>query len=311
MSMRKTVLLGALALGLAAGSAQAADPENCKAVRFSDVGWTDIQATTGVATVILKGLGYEPDVQVLSVPVTYQSLKNKDIDVFLGNWMPSMAADVQPFLDDKSVEQLVTNLEGAGYGIVVPQYVADAGVTELSQLSEHKDQFEGKIYGIEPGNDGNRIVQGMIDDPANKLEGWELVESSEQGMLAQAEKTMKSDGWIAFLGWTPHPVMGEMKLHYLGGMGDSGFGAATVVTNVRAGYAAECPNVGKLLGNLKFDLASEGVMMDSILSQGKDAEAAATEYLKSNPAALDAWLAGVTTFDGQDGLAAVKSNLGV
>jgi glycine betaine/proline transport system substrate-binding protein len=309
--MRKLIVSGAIALGLVAGSAQAADPESCKAVRFSDVGWTDIQATTGVATVILKALGYEPEVQVLSVPVTYQSLKNKDIDVFLGNWMPSMTADVQPFLDDKSVEQLTTNLEGAGYGIVVPKYVADAGVTELSQLSEHKDQFEGKIYGIEPGNDGNRIVQGMIDDPANKLEGWELVESSEQGMLAQAEKTMKDDGWIAFLGWTPHPVMGQMNLHYLGGMGDSGFGAATVLTNVRAGYASECPNVGKLLGNLKFDLGSEGAMMDAILSQGKDAETAATEWLKANPSALDAWLAGVTTFDGQDGLAAVKSSLGV
>ena len=29
---------------------------------------------------------------------------------------------------------------------------------------------------------------------------------------------------------------------------------ATVLTNVRQGYAAECPNVGKLLTNLKFDL---------------------------------------------------------
>lgn len=311
MSMRKLLVSGALALGLAAGTAQAADPESCKAVRFSDVGWTDIQATTGVATVLLTALGYEPDVQVLSVPVTYQSLKNKDIDVFLGNWMPSMAGDVQPFLDDKSVEQLTTNLEGAGYGIVVPKYVADAGVTELSQLSENEDKFEGKIYGIEPGNDGNRIVQAMIDDPANKLEGWEIVESSEQGMLAQAEKTMKSEGWIAFLGWTPHPVMGQMSLHYLGGMGDSGFGAATVLTNVRAGYAGECPNVGKLLGNLKFDLASEGAMMDAILGQGKDAETAATEWIKANPGALDGWLAGVTTFDGQDGRAAVKSSLGV
>ena len=47
-----------------------------------------------------------PEVKTLSVPVTYASLKNKDIDVFLGNWMPSMTADIQPYLDDKSVEQI-------------------------------------------------------------------------------------------------------------------------------------------------------------------------------------------------------------
>ena len=75
-------------------------------MRFSDVGWTDITATTAVASTVLEALGYEPEVQVLAVPVTYASLKNKDIDVFLGNWMPTMAADVKPFIDDKSVETI-------------------------------------------------------------------------------------------------------------------------------------------------------------------------------------------------------------
>ena len=302
---------GALALALAAPAANAADPDSCKAVRFSDVGWTDIQATTGVATVLLKGLGYEPEVTLLSVPVTYQSLKNKDIDVFLGNWMPSMAADVQPFLDDKSVENLVTNLTGAGYGLVVPGYVAEAGVKDLSDLSKNADKFDKKIYGIEPGNDGNRIVLGMIEDSANNLKGWELVESSEQGMLAQAQKSMDAKEYVVFLGWTPHPIMGAMGLTYLTGMGDTGFGEATVITNVRAGYAAECPNVAKLLTNLTFTLEAEGAMMDAILTDGKDAETAAGEWIKANPGALDAWLAGVTTLDGGEGLPAVKAELGL
>ena len=41
--------------------------------------------------------------------------------------------------------------------------------------------------GIEPGNDGNLIIQGMIDDDAFGLSGFEVVESSEQGMLSQVE----------------------------------------------------------------------------------------------------------------------------
>ncbi|CAG0970016.1 MAG: choline ABC transporter substrate-binding protein [Rhizobiaceae bacterium] len=300
-------------LGLAAilstGTAFAGDAESCKKVRFADVGWTDIQATTGVAHNLLTALGYEPDVQVLAVPVTYTSLKNKDIDVFLGNWMPSMAADVQPYLDDKSVETVAMNLEGAGYGLVVPTYVAEAGVKSLKDIGPNKDKFAGKIYGIEPGNDGNRIVLDMIADAANGLDGFELVESSEAGMLSQAEKSMKDNEWIVFLGWTPHPIMGEMKITYLDGMGDSGFGAATVHTNVRAGYTTECPNVGKFITNLKFSLSMENQIMDAIL-KGEDANKAALVWLKANPDAVTPWLDGVTTFDGGDAAAAVKASLG-
>jgi glycine betaine/proline transport system substrate-binding protein len=229
--------------------------------------------------------------------------------VFLGNWMPSMTGDVQPFLDDKSVESISENLEGAGYGLVVPTYVADAGVKSLTDIGKFADKFDHKIYGIEPGNDGNRIVLGMIDDKKNGLDGFELVESSEAGMLSQAEKSMKNSDWIVFLGWTPHPVMGGMKITYLDGMGDSGFGAATVHTNVRAGYLTECPNVGKFISNLKFGLPMENELMDSIL-KGTDAGEAATAWLKAHPDIVTPWLEGVTTFDGGDAKAAVSSALG-
>ncbi len=310
----KSKLIGAAAaFGIAAifaGPAFAGDPASCKKVRFSDVGWTDIQATTGLAYNVLEALGYEPEVQVLSVPVTYASLKNKDIDVFLGNWMPSMAGDVQPFLDDKSVESVAVNLEGAGYGLVVPDYVAAGGIKSLKDVGKFKDKLDGKIYGIEPGNDGNRIVLDMIADKANGLDGFELVESSEAGMLSQAEKAMKNKDWIVFLGWTPHPVMGEMKITYLDGMGDSGFGSATVYTNIRKGYASECPNAGKFVSNLKFNLSTENQIMDAIL-KGGEANAAALEYLKAHPDTAKPWLAGVTTFDGKDAAAAVKAKLGM
>jgi glycine betaine/proline transport system substrate-binding protein len=309
MSCMKTF---AATLGLAAilstGAASAADPESCQTVRLSDVGWTDIQATTGVASVLLTALGYEPEVIQLSVPVTYASLKNKDLDVFLGNWMPSMTTDIKDYTADGSVETVSQNLEGAGYGLVVPTYVADGGVKTLTDIGKFKDKFDGKIYGIEAGNDGNRIILDMISKPESNLEGFELVESSEAGMLTQAEASMKDNQWIVFLGWTPHPVMGEMKITYLEGMGDSGFGAATVHTNVRQGYLTECPNVGKFIQNLKFSLSMENEMMDAIL-KGGNANDVATDWLKKNPDAVTPWLSGVTTFDGGDAAAAVKAAL--
>ena len=311
--MIKSTLLGLASAVLVGGMAVAAEPESCKAVRFSDVGWTDITATTALASAVLEGLGYQTSAEILSVPVTYQSLKNGDIDVFLGNWMPTMEADIAPFKADGSVETVRANLEGAKYTLAVPKYLADQGLKDYADIAKFKDQLKGQIYGIEPGNDGNRLIQKMIDEGKFGLGGFELVESSEQGMLAQVERAGRSQDAIVFLGWEPHPMNTRFQIAYLTG-GDEvfgpNFGGATVYTNVRKGYVQECPNVGKLLQNLGFALNMESEVMGKILDDGMEPKEAATAWLKANPAALDGWLAGVTTFSGGDGLAAVKGQLG-
>lgn len=306
--------LWALSLTLVAGAAMAADPEACGTVRLSDVGWTDITATTAATSVVLAGLGYETEVEVLSVPVTYTSLKNNDIDLFLGNWMPTMEADIRPYLDDGSVVQVGVNLEGAKYTLAVPTYLADKGLKDFADIASFKDELDGEIYGIEPGNDGNRLILDMIENDTFGLSGFELVESSEQGMLSQVSRATASEKAIVFLGWEPHPMNANFDLTYLSGGDDifgPNYGGATVYTNARAGYTDECPNVGALLNNLVFTLAMENEIMGAILNDGEVPEDAASNWLKANSDTLDTWLAGVTTLGGDDGLAAVKSHLGL
>ena len=305
-------LFAGTALFALSTTAPAAEPDSCKTVRFSDVGWTDITATTAATTVVLEGLGYDVKTQVLSVPVTYASLKNKDIDVFLGNWMPTMEGDLKAYREDGSVESLRANLKGAKYTLAVPQYVADAGLKDFADIAKFKDKLDGKVYGIEPGNDGNRLIQEMIDKDAFGLKGFEVVESSEQGMLAQVARASRKKDWVVFLGWEPHPMNANFDMAYLAGGDDwfgPDFGGATVYTNVRAGYTQECTNVGTLLNNLEFTLAMENEIMGAILDDGEDPNDAAAKWLKKNPAILDKWLAGVSTVDGGDGMAAVKKHL--
>ena len=300
----------ATALVLAAGAAYA----NCDEVSFADVGWTDITATTAATTTVLEALGYETDVKVLSVPVTYTSMANGDIDVFLGNWMPTMEADIAPYREAGTVDTVRANLEGAKYTLATNKAGADLGITDFAAIAAQADALEGKIYGIEPGNDGNRLIQSMIDNNAFGLEGFEVVESSEQGMLAQVARADRRGEPVVFLGWEPHPMNANFEMTYLTG-GDDFFGpnlgGATVFTNTRAGFAGECANVGALLNNLEFSLAMENEIMAAILDDGQDPEDAAKAWLSSNPAVLDGWLDGVTTKDGADAMAAVKAALGL
>ncbi len=309
---KKSLLLAMGVSLIASGAALAADPATCKPVRFADVGWTDITATTATASVILTALGYEPSTQLLSVPVTYTSLANKDIDVFLGNWMPTMEADIKPYLEAKTVETLVTNLEGAKYTLAVPKHTYDAGLKDFADIAKFKDKLDGKIYGIEAGNDGNRLILDMIAADKFGLKEFEVVESSEAGMLSAVQKAAGSKEDVVFLGWEPHPMNANIEMAYLSGGDDvfgPNFGGAIVATNVRAGYATECPNVGTLLKNMTFSLKMENEIMGAILNDGKEASAAATEWLKANPDAVTPWLAGVTTLDGGDAAAAVKGAL--
>jgi glycine betaine/proline transport system substrate-binding protein len=314
-SFTTTFTIAALTFGIAAGAARAGDSESCRTVKFSDVGWTDITSTTAISSLILKGLGYTPTTTVLTIPLTYASMKNKDIDVYLGDWQPSMVNERKPYLDDESIVITGANLPvGAKYTLAVPQYTYDKGLKDFSDIAKFKNSLQGKIYGIEPGDTGNGLIQGMIDNDKNGLKGFQLVESSEQGMIAQVQGNIARGEDIVFLGWAPHPMNVNFKIQYLTGGDETfgpNFGSAVVYTNERTGWAAECPNAAKLIGNLKFNVDLENTMMNMILTDGKDGPTAAAEYLKAHPGILDTWLDGVTTFDGQPGLPAVKESLGL
>ncbi|WP_199436025.1 choline ABC transporter substrate-binding protein [Vibrio owensii] len=304
-----TKVFSSIALSAVATGAYA---NQCETVRFADVGWTDITATTAVTSELLKGLGYKTKTDLLSVPVTYSSMANGDIDVFLGNWMPTMEGDIAKYREAGTVETVRANLEGAKYTLAVPKYVYDAGVKSFADLAKHADKFKDRIYGIEPGNDGNRLIQDMIDSDAFGLKDFSLVESSEAGMVSQVSRAVRRNQWIVYLGWAPHPMNSNVEMEYLSGGDDffgPNYGGANVYTNVRQDYLSECQNVGQLLKNLEFSLEMENQLMEAILNQKQKPAKAAQEWLNANPQQFEAWLEGVKTLDGKDAKQAITSYL--
>ncbi|MDB6177994.1 choline ABC transporter substrate-binding protein [Paracoccus sp. Z330] len=312
MTLSRIASAFALTTALTGTATLAAEPDQCRTVVFSDVGWTDITATTALASTVLQALGYDTETKILSVPVTYTAMSTDDVDVFLGNWMPTMQADIGPYTDAGTVDTVRTNLTGAKYTLATNKAGADLGIDDFAKITEHKDALDGKIYGIEPGNDGNRLLLEMVAEDKFGLGTFEIVESSEQGMLAQVSRAGNSDKPVVFLGWEPHPMNAQFDMTYLTG-GDDIFGpdlgGAEVRTNTRTGYVDECSNVGTFLKNLEFTLAMENEVMGKILNDGEDPMDAAKAWLADNPDAATPWLDGVTTVDGNDAQAALGAAL--
>jgi len=67
------------------------------------------------------------------VPVTYTSMAEGDIDVFLGNWMPTMEGDIAPYRDAGTVDTVRENLEGAKYTLAVNKAAMDLGGCAFDQ----------------------------------------------------------------------------------------------------------------------------------------------------------------------------------
>lgn len=297
-------------VGAATGAVAAAvDPPTCRTVRLADVGWTAETATTAVLGQILTDLGYQPVITVLSVPVTFESMRNGDIDVFLGNWMPAQASMLNPFLEDGSITVVRNNLVGAKYTLGVPAYLHDAGLKDFADIQRFRKELGASIYGIEPGNDGNHMILDLIKANTFGLGGFKLVESSEQGMLAQVERAYRAQQPVVFLAWSPHPMNTHFNVRYLTGGDDvfgPNFGAAIVSTLARRGYVEQCPNLGRLLQNLEFSVDIENTWMDQILTDKVRTADLAVQWLASKPPELNQWLAGVQTFDGRPALQAVN-----
>jgi glycine betaine/proline transport system substrate-binding protein len=305
--------LAAVALAFTLVRPAIADPASCRKVTFGQPPWTDIASSNGMAVTVLDALGYQPQAETLSVPVIFQALANRQIDAFLGNWMPAQSKFATPLLDQKKIVRLGANLMGAKHTLAVPDYVAAAGVNSIADLQHFADRFDERIYGIEPGAPGNLSIERMITAGEFGLKGWRLVASSEQAMLAEVARDVARKKWIAFLAWEPHPMNVLYHITYLSG-GDKYFGPhygeATVYTLVRPGLAQSCPNLARLLGQLRFSVPMENQMMVAVEKGKQTGQQAAVAYLKAHPEIVPPWLEGVTTLSGAPAEPAVTKALG-
>lgn len=295
-----------------AGDLLAQEPDSCKAIKFADIGWVDNAANNGLTMVLAEGLGYKPKATIVSLPIALASIQKKQMDVFLDYWSPASDDTVKPFRDKGTIKVLEEpNMPGAKYTLAVPTYLFEKGLKDFSDIPRFKDELNGRIYGIEAGSGGNKLLNQIIAENKFDLGEFKLVESSEAAMRVAVARAISKKEPIVFLGWAPHPMNLQFDMTYLTGGDDyfgPDYGAATIYTITAPDYAQRCPNAAKLISNMKFTTEMEAALMARIMEHEK-ADVVATDWIKKNPQWLDTWLAGVTTFDGKSGIDAVKKHL--
>lgn len=290
--MLATFAAASLSFGSAAGAEEVDHDFSCDSTHFGQPNWTGVSIKTDTATWMLEQIGYETETTKASLPIVYKTMADQEIDVLLAQWMPSQRGQFREFGIEGSIDIISPNLAGGRYTIAVPDYVYEAGVTSLEDLDEHKEKFGGEIYGIESGSGGNDTIKEMIDDDYAGLGDWELVASSEPGMLSEVSKREREEEWIAFLGWAPHPMNINHDMEYLAGGADywgPNKGEVIVNTVTPKGYAWACPNVGQFLDNYEWTVEEQSRAMDYTNNDDMDPLEAGKKVIRENPEMLERW----------------------
>ena len=291
--------------GSGGGGAQGGSGEP---VNFGTVDWPEAIAKTNVSATMVEALGHETEIQQLSVPVIFKGLEQGDLDLFVEAWFPTMQTNLEQ-VDPEAVESITTNLPEATFSVAVNREACDAGVRSHEDLDRYKEEFEGTIYGIEPGNDGNQVVIDMIKNDTYGLGDWEIVESSTNGMLSEVDRHIKDGEWVAFTGWEPHYMGQKYDMCLLEDPEGAWGGPSRVETLANADFGEDNPELYQLFEQMKVDKEIQGNWIDLIDNSGKEPEQIATEWLKDNPEITDKWLEGVEATDGTPGPEALARHL--
>ena len=118
----------------------------------------------------------------------------------LGNELPNMENDIKAYRDAGTVETVRANLEDARATLAVPTYLADKGLKTFADIAKFEKELGGKIYGIEPGSGANTQIKAMIAKNQFGLGKFQLVESSEAGMLAAVDRAVRRKEAVVFFG---------------------------------------------------------------------------------------------------------------
>ena len=279
------LLSGLLVVGCGGGQAGSSGSGGDKSLTIGYINWDEDVAVSNVSKILLEEeLGYEVELQLLDVGPLFEGVASGDLDAFQDVWLPTTHETYWNEFQDQVVD-LGQWYEGeASNGIAVPEYVE---AQTIEDLAASKEEFGGRIVGIEPGSGIMRVTkEGAI--PEYGLD-YEVVDSSTPAMLGQVESSLKNEEPIAFTAWKPHWMFTAYNVRFLedprGAMG----GPEKLSAIAREGLEEDAPEAFEFLDNLTFTEEQLGELELEIKEAG-DPEKGTRTWLEENRDVAEAWL---------------------
>lgn len=286
-TMTVLLMVAMLAPALFANGQGEEGAEAPQEVSMTYVNWEEGVAWTHFfATVLEDEMGYDVSITAADVGPAFSSVASGDQDFFMEAWLPGLHDTYVEGVDLVEVSKIY---EDGVTGLIVPTYMAEDGVTALSDLADPEvvEQLNGQITGIDAGAGMMiRTEEDLI--PAYGLDeaGIELVPSSSPAMLAAMQSAIENEEYIVGMGWQPHSMFGRMDLTILEQDGEEIFPIDDIFIMGRPGVEEDLPEVVEFFDNVMWTNETIGPLMVHIADSDLDTMEAAREWKNEN---TDIW----------------------
>jgi glycine betaine/proline transport system substrate-binding protein len=271
-----TVILFSFGLyGCTSGAEQEEQSEENEELVIGLTPWTSSLPPTVIVEELLKDMGYEVEIKEAELGIVYAGLATGELDIFMDSFQPRQSPYLEEYSD--SIELVSANYEGAGSGMVVPNYMED--VNDVGDLVGKEDLVDNEIIAIEDGDPAMDELQELID--AYELD-IELVNSSEGALLAHARAKTENNEPVLVYGWEPHSMFTDFGLKLLSNEEHSElFNGSSVHPVVNQELKEKAPDAYQVIDGLQIPMEDMGEMLSKIDAE-EDPTEVAREWIENN-----------------------------
>lgn len=255
---------------------------NSKVIKIGKAPYDYEEPVMAVTKLLADELGYEVEVVEGDIGFLFLALKQGDIDIWPGVWLPAIHRSYQEdFGDDYELGSAI--FRDAPTGWIVPQYVeADT----IADLVGNEDKVNHKLIGVEPG-------AGMMHVSEETIAGYgldiELIPGSMTAMLSEVDIAVKNGEPILFLGWRPHTMFTNYDLKVLEDT-EGYWEIDSYYWAIRHGFAEKAPDLYELTKNFEMSIDDNESFLDELEKNNTDIEVLAQRWIDEHRDEIDAWL---------------------
>lgn len=295
--MRKfsAVLLSVLIIGtlFVTGCQQKEEEEVVKTADLVYANWEEGVAYTHLAQAVLEDkMGYDVTITAADVAPGYTAIAGGDKDAFMETWLPVLHKDyLERYQDD--IIDLGHVFNGTESGLVVPQYMVDAGIKTISDLlkPEAQEKLGLTITGIDAGAGVMQTCENEVMPAYGLTEaGYELLASSGPAMMAALKQAVSNNEWIVVTGWKPHSMFGYWDLAFLEQDEEQIWGSGNIHIMGRKDLREDKSELAQFLENMHMTNSDLGALMVAIAESDKDTLEAARDWMNANEDVVADWI---------------------